>query len=107
MYSNLSLVRMRGNRYRLLINYVTPFGTVPADFETDIVSVPWIFRWFIHRGGSLKQAAVFHDWCYKTAYKNKKYADLAFKKIAQHYKAPAIKVHLAYIAVRLFGRGNY
>jgi len=95
------------NKIILTAPWVTPYGTIPKGFISDGVSVPWIFRWFIHKRGSLLFAAIFHDWAYQTSYKTKAYADNSFYKIAIHTKANVFKAKIAYLAVKHFGKGNY
>jgi len=38
--------------------------TVPKGFDTDLASVPWLFRRVFPRSGPYNEAAVVHDWLY-------------------------------------------
>ena len=41
-----------------------PLIVVPAGFETDLASTPWLLRWLIPPSGPRQRAAVLHDWLY-------------------------------------------
>lgn len=41
-----------------------PLIVVPAGFETDLASTPWLLRWLIPPSGPWQRAAVIHDWLY-------------------------------------------
>lgn len=58
--------------YRLLEDY--QFGraygstaVVPADFRTDLASVPWWIRWLFPPNGPWERAAAVHDYLYSRA----------------------------------------
>jgi len=106
MYSTLHKIRS-GSGWLITQNWVTPFGTVKAGFWSNGVSVPCLFRWFIYVNGVLLAAAILHDYLYFYAINNKAYADNAFYKAARYYKVNVVKAYLAYLAVKLFGKGNY
>jgi hypothetical protein len=36
----------------------------PADFVSDLASVPWFARWLVPRAGRHNRAAVIHDWLF-------------------------------------------
>lgn len=81
--------------------------TVPAGFETDLVSLPALFRIFASPTGKWAYAAIFHDYLYRSTLYNRKTADLVFNQIMKESKVPKYKRILAYIAVRIFGYFPY
>lgn len=105
-YSRLRCKPLAGG-WAVIQDWQTPYGVVPKGFWSDGVSVPYVFRWYIHRHGVLFKAAVLHDYLYKNAIKTKSYADNAFYYSARHYKVNRFKAYFAYLAVRWFGKGNY
>jgi len=105
-YSKLRKIRS-GSGWLVTHNWVTPFGVVKAGFWSDGVSVPWLFRWYIHRNGALLPAAILHDNHYYYAINSKIFADSAFYSTARYYKVNRVKAYLAYLGVKFIGRGNY
>ncbi len=91
----------------LLDEWVTPYGTVPKGFRGNGASVPKGFRWFAKPLGDLLYASIFHDYYYRQAIRTKKYADKSFRKIALDFGVNKFKANVAYIAVKLFGKGGY
>ena len=106
MYSKLHKITA-GRGWILTQDWNTPYIKVPYGFWSDGVSVPWLFRWYIHRDGELLQAAILHDYLYNKAYKTKEFADESFYEAARHFKVNRVKAYLAYLAVKIFGKGNY
>ena len=81
---------------------------VKKGFETDFASVPRLAWWFCSPAGGLyRQPAVLHDWMYVEAYKTKDYADKVFLHFMRDMGVGFFKRNLMYLAVKLFGRGNY
>ena len=83
---------------------------VPADFETDFASIPWVARWFISPGGLHAKAAVLHDALYRNIalaprlFVSRKVADDIFLEAMGVLKVPIVRRTTLYIFVRLFGR---
>lgn len=100
-------MRIGANKWRLLEDWHTPFMTIPKGFETDGASVPRLFWWFASPSGDLFEAAIIHDYMYKYAIKTKQQADHMFKRAAKHYQANKLRRNLAYVMVKLFGKGAY
>lgn len=94
-------------KWRLLSPLVTPEHTVPAKFETDGATVPRFLWPFFPRVGRYLAAAIVHDWMYVNAIGTKRQADKLFLLNMQRDGVPRISRHIMYLAVRLFGRGQY
>jgi hypothetical protein len=99
--------RVTAWRWRLAEAWVTPFGVIPAGFETDGASVPRFLWWFASPTGKLFEASIIHDWHYQNAINTKKAADAAFFITARKFGVGYLKARTAWLAVRLFGRGSY
>ena len=82
---------------------------VPAGMLTDLASVPWAARWALGRVGRHLEAAVVHDYMYgkNDSWWDRKTADKAFLAGMLKARVNKVKAHLAYRAVRLFGRKSY
>lgn len=107
MYSELHVTKQGRNRWKILEDWTTPYGVIPAGATVDGASVPRALWWVMHPSGILFEASVVHDYLYYNGIKSKPYADTALQTVAEHYGATKIESKLAYLAVRLFGRGNY
>jgi len=105
-YTSLNTIKS-GSKWIVMHDWFTPYAIVNAGFVSDGVTVPYLFRWFIHQHGALFKAAVLHDFLYKNEVESKQYADKAFYNTAIYYKVNIIKAKIAYFAVKLFGKGNY
>ncbi|ECC7442679.1 TPA: DUF1353 domain-containing protein [Salmonella enterica subsp. enterica serovar Newport] len=81
--------------------------SVPAGFITDLASVPRIFWTFIPPDGKYAKAAIIHDYLYDNALRTKKEADRIFLDGMTVLGVPKWKRIVMYLAVRIFGRGNY
>jgi len=82
---------------------VDPVGeiTVPADYISDLASIPrslWVLLppWDVHC-----KAAVIHDWLYDSQPCTRKDADLVFLNMMEGAGAGYVKRHTIYRAVRL------
>jgi hypothetical protein len=53
---------------------------VPAQFETDLASVPAVFRWLLRVNGNSRRPAVLHDFLYRTQPVDRSQADAIFKR---------------------------
>jgi len=105
-YSPCRSERLGPRKYRLLEDWITPYGVIPKGFVCDGVTTSGL-RFLASPGGSLFEAAVVHDWLYKNAVRTKSFADKAFYQTALAYGVHAIRAEICYQVVRLFGRGNY
>lgn len=79
---------------------------VPADFRTDLASVPRIFWLFISPIGKHSIAAVMHDYIYSLGCElniHRKEADMMFYYVMLHCHVHKFTAKLMYICVRLFG----
>ncbi|MEH0008068.1 MAG: DUF1353 domain-containing protein [Flavobacteriales bacterium] len=82
---------------------------VPKGYITDLASVPRAFWCFFPPSGAYLEAAVVHDYCYTnlTQAMTKKQADKLFLKNMKKLGTGRCKRFIMYVAVRLFGRGNW
>jgi len=83
-------------------NYVVPVG-----FVTDFASVPRFAQIIVPRIGKYTKATVMHDYWYKNAINTKSWADKEFLKAMLLLDTPKWQAYLIYVAVKLFGKGNY
>ncbi|EBV2374764.1 DUF1353 domain-containing protein [Salmonella enterica] len=81
--------------------------SVPAGFVTDLATVPRIFWSVMPPDGKYAKAAIIHDYLYDNALRTKKEADLIFLDGMAVLGVPKWKRIVMYLAVRIFGRGNY
>ncbi|EDZ5416544.1 DUF1353 domain-containing protein [Salmonella enterica] len=81
--------------------------SVPAGFVTDLATVPRIFWTFMPPDGKYAKAAIIHDYLYDNALRTKKEADRIFLDGMTVLGVPKWKRIVMYLAVRIFGRGNY
>jgi Protein of unknown function (DUF1353) len=83
--------------------------TIPANFETDLASIPKI-AWPIMAPAhsSLIRAAIVHDWFYrKTCDFTRQETDLIFYHILRNDGVSVIRASIMYYAVRWFGWNYY
>ena len=88
------------------LHYRTEEGgdiVVPADFVTDLASIPMGFRNFFPINGRHRQAAVVHDYLYANHIGSRKRADEIFLQAMTACDVPLWRRRLMYRAVRLFG----
>lgn len=83
-------------------NYVVPIG-----FVTDFASVPRFAQIIVPRIGKYTKATVIHDYWYKNATNTKKWADKEFLRAMLLLSTPKWQAYIMYMAVKLFGKGNY
>lgn len=81
--------------------------SVPAGFVTDLATVPRVFWSVMPPDGKYAKAAIIHDYLYDNALRTKKEADLIFLDGMAVLGVPKWKQIVMYLAVRIFGRGNY
>ncbi|MFT6586097.1 MAG: hypothetical protein ACJAUY_000678 [Cognaticolwellia sp.] len=105
--AKIKLVRLGPNKWQLTEGWQSPFMFIPSGFITDGASVPRILWAFASPSGDLFEAAVIHDYMYKNAIKTKAEADHLFKRVAKHYGANRLRRNLAYVFIKLFGKGLY
>lgn len=106
LYGPLRVLRIGKHRWKLTADWSTPFGVVPAGFETDGVSAGFLSP-LARPDGSFFEAAVLHDWHYSNAIGSKALADELFYITARQYGVNAIRAAVAYRLCVLFGRGAY
>ena len=80
---------------------------VPADYVTDLASVPRVLWSVFPPHGRYAKAAIVHDYLYSNAIGTKTWADQVFLEAMTILNVPRWRRWLMYQAVRLFGRGNY
>ena len=105
-YSELKVTKV-GDKWRVLEDYVTPFGTVTKGSVSNGASIPRVFWSIIHPTGQLFEASVLHDYLYDNAINNKQFADLAFYNTMLYYGVNKLIAKPSYWLVRLRGKGNY
>lgn len=80
---------------------------VPAGFVTDLASTPrWLWAIF-PPFGAWDEAAVLHDWLYRTGCRPRAEADAALYHGSIECGASRAKAWLMWAAVRLFGKQFY
>lgn len=83
---------------------------VPADFRTDLASVPRIFWLFISPIDKYSIAAVMHDYIYSINCElniHRKEADEMFYHVMRFCHVNKFTAKLMYICVRLFGASKW
>lgn len=76
---------------------------VPAGFETDLASVPRLFRWALNRNGASRRPAVLHDHLYATQVVSRARADEIFRQALQAEGVIAPGIALYWLGVRVGG----
>jgi len=77
---------------------------VPANFETDLASVPRAFYSAFPPWGVYGEAAIVHDWLYWHQATTRPEADAIFREAMTALDVPRWKRLCLYWAVRLFGQ---
>ncbi len=73
---------------------------VPAEFPTDLASIPKVFRSFISRVEHHAEAAVVHDFLYQNKIVSRKVADEVFVAAMAAKSVPLWKREVMYLSVR-------
>lgn len=81
--------------------------TVPAGFITDFASVPRIPVLFTLFGAIASEAAVVHDWLYRTGMLGRKTADKVLKEAVLVSGYPKWQAWGLYLGVRIGGSSFY
>lgn len=106
-YSELKVTKVGKHKWKVLEDWVTPFGTIPKGAPSDGGSIPRLLWWFSHPAAEFFEASIFHDYFYEHAIETKAYADNAFYQIGLHFGAKPFKAKIAKFAVSKLGRGKY
>ena len=106
-YSFANVVKVGSRLWRLEQDFITPYQTVPRNYYSDGASIPRVFWSMTDPAGELFEAALVHDYMYSNAIGTKAQADSAFFNIALDFGVKPWKAKIAYLFVRLFGRGSY
>ena len=77
--------------------------TVPVDFETDLTSIPWGFRWLLPVWGRYGKGAVLHDWLYFVGVFDRIVCDAIFVESMKMLGVPWYQRWVIFKAVRYFG----
>jgi hypothetical protein len=86
---------------------------IPKGFEFDKASVPSVAWWYLPRDDAdVIIAALMHDYLYITTKIEgqpitKKEADMIFYDLTRQAGMRYTKAKLAYMGIRMFGRGNF
>lgn len=118
MFSDLTLKTIDDKPgYFLVVEDVTwhhdslPGGVyiVPANFETDLASIPVGLRSLFSRTGRSRKPAVFHDHMYSVKWQTRKVCDEFLRHGLVERGVPKWKAAMYYFGVRLGGwtRGNW
>ena len=76
---------------------------IPASFETDLVSVPWLAWLFVPKSGSkADHAAVVHDYLIVMKLVPRKQADAVFLEALKLANMNKFKAYIMYSAVRFY-----
>jgi len=76
---------------------------VAVGFQTDFASIPRLFWIFLPKWGRYGNASVIHDWLYWAQTRSRSGSDRILLEGMEVLEVGAIKRHLIYRAVRLFG----
>lgn len=90
--------------FRYYIGDESSFVDVPDGTLTDFASVPRIFWTVLSPDGEHTQAAVLHDYLYKSHIKTRKESDDIFLEAMGVLKVSFWKKNIMYWSVRIFGR---
>ncbi|HYZ68588.1 MAG TPA: DUF1353 domain-containing protein [Mycobacterium sp.] len=77
---------------------------VDADFDSDLVSVPNMFAWFIPRAGRYARAAVLHDYLWKRVAQegyDRRVADRQFRFAMQAAEVSLLRRWIMWATVRM------
>ena len=80
---------------------------VPAGFPTDFASIPWFARWLISKIGPHSEAAVVHDWHYRSRSVPRDEADHVFLTAMKTAGVAWWQRYLMFACVRAFARRFY
>ena len=87
------------------------YFSIPKGFISDGCTIPdflWVFPfYFVPFEGKTLPGAIVHDYLYSHDITNKKFADFAFFELLKKYKVNKFKRFVYWVAVSLFGRGNF
>lgn len=97
----------RAFRYYVGVEYSEDFIDVPENFTTDFASIPRIFWTILPPDGEYTQAAVLHDYLYRTHKRSREQADKIFLEAMTVLEVPEWKRNVMFWAVRTFGEGPY
>jgi len=81
--------------------------TVPAGFVTDFASVPILPYIFTLVGDRASEAAVIHDWLYRTGTVGRKTSDLVLREAALACGCTRWQAWMLYLGVRIGGNSSY
>jgi hypothetical protein len=111
--TTLEVEQIPGNLWRLLapfVYYSENLGreiTVPAGFITDFASVPRLPVAYLLAGGEANEAAVIHDYLYKTHIVDRETSDAILDEAMAASGQPWWRRKLMWAGVRLFGGTPY
>lgn len=74
---------------------------VPEGFESDLASIPRIFRGLLGQRGRFNRAALVHDWLYSSGRYSRRTADRVFRAIMEQDGVPTWKIVVMYPGVRV------
>lgn len=77
---------------------------VPAGFKTDFASVPRPFWSILPPDGDYTQAAVLHDFLYRSKQRTREQSDEVFLEAMQVLGVDEWKAQIMFLAVRTFGQ---
>jgi len=83
--------------------------TVPADFETDLASIPRVLRIRFSVNGKHRRAAVLHDYLYSIKFADRKTCDMIFKSAMHDCGVSKYNAWVMWVGVRAGGwtRGRW
>lgn len=81
--------------------------SVPSGFTTDFASVPRAPFAYLLAGNTGHEAAVIHDFCYRTGYLSRNLSDRVFAEGLRVLGEPTWRIILMYNAVDMFGESSY
>ena len=82
--------------------------TVPAGFDTDLASIPKLVpKWIISKVDAHLEAAIVHDWLYRTGRYSKEISDLIFLAGMEAAGVNKFTRTSMYKAVKWFGGSSY
>ena len=92
-----------GFRYYVGAENSSNYIDVPSGFITDFASVPQLFWNLLPPDGRYTQAAVLHDYLYRSQLRSKKESDSIFLEAMTILDVPAWKRWVMYQSVNMFG----
>lgn len=93
--------------HELIWKSTSEYIVVPAQFKTDLASIPRPLRWLLNQNGLSRKAAVLHDHLYRTGLVPRAEADAIFRRALKEEGMGWFGRSLYWAGVRLGGWTGY